>query len=335
MHRQHPWFLLLVGILLASFSITPISAQEAKVHAIFFYSPSCPHCHEVMTNVLPPLREQYGEKLEILEVDTSQETGYALFEAMLDRYNPEMIGVPTLIMGEHILIGSLEIPDKLPGLIEDSTNSGGLAWPDLPGLEALTAEEFSEEDSTWQDRYMRDPTGSTLCIIVLLGLIASLIAAARPHPWQIKVAERLNPWGFLIIALIGVIAATYLSYVETTQTTAVCGPVGDCNAVQQSEFALLFGFLPMAVFGLLGYLAVIATFIYGKFGKGILAEKAPIGTFLLTAFGTLFSSFLTCLEPFVMGATCMWCLTSAISMGSLLLLSAGPGWQTFREGKGA
>jgi uncharacterized membrane protein len=143
-------------------------------------------------------------------------------------------------------------------------------------------------------------------------------------------ASRALPWAFLVIALIGTIAATYLSYVETTQTEAVCGPVGDCNAVQQSEYAVIFGFLPMAVFGLLGYIAIIVTFIYGQWIKGPYAEYAPAVTFLLAAFGAVFSAGLTFLEPFVIGATCMWCLTSAVCMGLLLLLSAGPGWAALR-----
>jgi uncharacterized membrane protein len=39
--------------------------------------------------------------------------------------------------------------------------------------------------------------------------------------------------------------------------------------------------------------------------------------------GVLFSIYLTYLEPFVIGATCAWCLTSAISM-TLILWAATP-----------
>ncbi|WP_287908301.1 vitamin K epoxide reductase family protein [Chloroflexus sp.] len=35
--------------------------------------------------------------------------------------------------------------------------------------------------------------------------------------------------------------------------------------------------------------------------------------------GTLFSLYLTFLEPFVIGATCIWCLLSAITMTSAAL----------------
>lgn len=332
MHRKYSVLILFITLLLSLFLITEISAEETKVHIILFYSPQCGHCHEVMTNVLPPLEEHYGKTMQVVAVDTSQERGYAIYESAVAQYNPEMVGVPTLIIGDHILIGSQEIPQQLPGLIEQYLAEGGAPWPNLPGLEEEIEAQIPSESGplSWQDRYMQDPTGSTLCVVVLIGLITSLVASARPYKWQMQVARQFNPWGFLVIALIGMIAAIYLSYVETTQSTAVCGPIGDCNTVQQSEFALLFGFLPMAVFGLLGYLAIIATFVYGQVGRNTLAKKAPAATFLLAVFGTLFSAFLTFLEPFVIGATCMWCLTSAISMGAMLILSAGPGWATLQ-----
>jgi uncharacterized membrane protein len=54
---------------------------------------------------------------------------------------------------------------------------------------------------------------------------------------------------------------------------------------------------------------------------------APVAFLGLTLFGTLFSICLTSLEPFVIGATCAWCLTLAVSMTLLLLLVARPGWK--------
>jgi uncharacterized membrane protein len=44
----------------------------------------------------------------------------------------------------------------------------------------------------------------------------------------------------------------------------------------------------------------------------------------MTAFGLAFSIYLTFLEPFVIGATCAWCLTSAIVMTALFWLSLKP-----------
>jgi uncharacterized membrane protein len=40
--------------------------------------------------------------------------------------------------------------------------------------------------------------------------------------------------------------------------------------------------------------------------------------------GTAFSAWLTFLEPFVIGATCAWCVTSALVMAALLVAATGP-----------
>jgi uncharacterized membrane protein len=162
---------------------------------------------------------------------------------------------------------------------------------------------------------------------VLLGLVAAVFLALQPRVWQMEVAERFSPWGFVIVALVGIAVAGYLSYGEITDAGVVCGPVGDCNAVQQSEYSELFGVLPMAILGFLGYIATLVTFVVGYRGQGEVARYARAATFVFTLFGALLSARLTFLEPFVIGAVCIWCLTTATGMGLLLLLSAGPGWE--------
>ena len=44
----------------------------------------------------------------------------------------------------------------------------------------------------------------------------------------------------------------------------------------------------------------------------------------MALFGVLFSLYLTYLEPFVIGAVCAWCLTSAVIITLLMLLSLRP-----------
>ncbi|TFG71758.1 MAG: vitamin K epoxide reductase family protein, partial [Anaerolineales bacterium] len=133
------------------------------------------------------------------------------------------------------------------------------------------------------------------------------------------------------VIAVGLIAGLYLVYVETTQTEAICGPIGDCNAVQQSDYALLFGFMPIAVLGVIGYISILAVTLYGKYSRGPFYTYAPAVSFLFTLFGLAFSTYLTFLEPFVIGATCAWCLTSAVCMLLLALLFAHSGWQSFRK----
>jgi uncharacterized membrane protein/thiol-disulfide isomerase/thioredoxin len=351
------------------------------VRAVLFYSPGCPHCHKVISEDLPPLLEKYGERLQIIGVDTTQPGGQALYQAAIQRYGipEERRGVPTLIVDDVVLVGSLEIPQQLPDLVEKYLAQGGVDWPDIPGLaEALaaaqptpnatpaqstptvtsaqtlpptppaTASPASPPSSTpaltptptravlivtednppdWRAKLARDPAGNALAIVTLLGmalvtgyvLVAWRRTADEPAAWQ--------SWAIPLLAVLGLGVAGYLAYVETQRVAAVCGPVGDCNTVQQSAYAWLFGLIPIGVLGLLGYVAILIAWAVAHYGNGQLAGLAWLALLVMTLCGTLFSMYLTFLEPFVIGATCAWCLTSAVVMTALMALTATPGKQ--------
>jgi uncharacterized membrane protein len=109
---------------------------------------------------------------------------------------------------------------------------------------------------------------------------------------------------------------------------AVCGPVGDCNVVQQSEYARLFGVLPIGVLGVVGFAAILAAWAVRRFGTGPASSWAALAAVAMAGLGTLFSIYLTFLEPFVIGATCLWCLSSAVIMTALYGLALDPGRRT-------
>jgi uncharacterized membrane protein len=127
-----------------------------------------------------------------------------------------------------------------------------------------------------------------------------------------------------LVALAGIVVAAYLSYVESSGAEAVCGPVGDCNAVQQSEYARLFGVIPIGLIGLVGYAVVLAAWALARRGRGRAADWAAVALLGGTLVGVAFSMYLTFLEPFVIGATCAWCLASAVTVTLLMLLSVAP-----------
>jgi uncharacterized membrane protein len=87
----------------------------------------------------------------------------------------------------------------------------------------------------------------------------------------------------------------------------------------------LFGVLPIGVLGLVGYAAILLAWLVARFTRGRLAELTLAGLWGMTLLGTLFSMYLTFLEPFVIGATCAWCLTSAAIITLMLWITAAPG----------
>jgi uncharacterized membrane protein len=142
-----------------------------------------------------------------------------------------------------------------------------------------------------------------------------------------RAAPALPAWTASLIpflCVIGLGVAGYLTFVETQNVKAVCGPVGDCNTVQASPYAKLFGFLPVGVLGLLGYVGILAAWAMGRWGKGLAALYAPVALLGMALFGALFSLYLTYIELAVILAVCIWCLTSAVLMALLLILAVGP-----------
>ncbi len=171
-------------------------------------------------------------------------------------------------------------------------------------------------------------SGMTLAAIVMAGMLAAVVFVgwALVRSFQGKIFRSWPAWFTWIIPLLAVAefgVAIYLSYVETTSAQAVCGPIGDCNSVQDSRYAILLGFLPVGVFGLLGAVAILVVWAWGHFRKDWIAEYAPVMVFGFSVFGTAFSIYLTYLELFVIHAVCMWCVTSAVLM-TLLMLAALP-----------
>ena len=377
--------LALLGSILGGLLPAPVHAQriepvgpvaEPVVQAVLFYSPTCPHCHEVINNVLPPLAAQYGDQLEIIGIDVSQDWGQALYQAAIRTFNiaEDRRGVPALIVGDRVLVGSGEIPAIFPGLIEVYLAGGGIDWPAIPELQQMMAvQEAAAQEAaaqavevpevatdpapapapveaqaslaedvqslaaapppTWRDRFNQDVTGNSLALVVLAGMVIGLAAVLRPLPKGRKTTGSSlaqNGWLIPVLAVVGLGVAGYLAYIETTLAQAVCGPVGDCNAVQQSEYARLFG-IPIALYGLAGYAGILILWATQRWAKNSLAQRAATGIFAIAVAGVLFSIYLTFLEPFVIGATCIWCLSSALIMTAILLLSAGPGRQTLRS----
>ncbi len=129
----------------------------------------------------------------------------------------------------------------------------------------------------------------------------------------------------LALAIAGVAVAGYLSWVALDdEQEAVCSGVGDCGAVQSSEFSEIAG-VPIAVLGLGMYLALLALVAARRWWRALRGGEAPQAlaglTFALALGGTLYSAYLTWLELFEIEAICVWCVGSAVIVTLLMLLS--------------
>ncbi|UCC73184.1 MAG: hypothetical protein JSV86_01055 [Gemmatimonadota bacterium] len=496
---------LLLG-LIPAISGQSARAQGPVVRAVLFFSPTCRHCHKVINEDLPVIFQRFGGnprvyfdrslpqgqvafydisngRLEVLLVDASKLAGNTLFRQATERFSIASGGVPRMIVGDSVLVGSRDIPAILPQLVESGLAGDGIEWPDLtgirqalaaiPGLPLAAAEvesagegeggaeaqpeqaeaarearpgqtetaapeqlegeppartaagtegeverqaagegaaaspdagleetvpefdappesqpadvpapaeaERSATESDTESRaepveapvaesegaevtpgevdsvpgenadaalplipaqrptmielYRQDPVGNSVSVVVLIGMLLSLALVGFMS--QQPTSEGGLGIAVPVTAAIGIAVAGYLTYIESSGATAVCGPVGDCNTVNQSEYAMLFGVVPVGALGLAGYVAIIAAWLVSWRDSGRPSDWAKLALLAMAMLGTLFSIYLTFLEPFVIGATCAWCLTSAVAITLLMLLSARPGldaWARIRAG---
>jgi len=118
-------------------------------------------------------------------------------------------------------------------------------------------------------------------------------------------------WATVVLAALGVAVAGYLTWVHYGGELALCTGAGGCSAVQASRFATVAG-LPVALLGLLLYLALLALALYRALRLDTGGQVALLALFGLALAGTLYSAYLTYLELFVIGAICPWCVASAV-----------------------
>lgn len=345
MRRRFLLLATLLIILMFFSSFTFVKAQTPVIRAVLFFSTDCVHCQEVMNTVLPPIVDQYPGQLDIVGIDVSHPLGETLYRDTVVALNvpDDRLGVPTLVVGNQVLVGADEIPAYFPNIIQAGLAAGGLDWPEIPGLQSVLAAQIQpiksigassspiqsdpSADGTpgFVTNFLKDPLANTVAVIVLIGMVSCCIWVIINYLRGPDVKFPAAPeWVLPVLVIIGMGVALYLSYIEISKTKAICGPVGNCNSVQESPYAYLFGIIPIGAMGLVGYATILAFWLFKTFGPRKLRNLFTIALWGIAWFGVIFSIYLTFLEPFVIGATCAWCITSAIVMTLILLVTTQP-----------
>lgn len=108
------------------------------------------------------------------------------------------------------------------------------------------------------------------------------------------------------LAVIGLGVATYLTYIHYAGIKPLCGKGGgSCEIVQTSPYSKLAG-VPVALIGLIGYVAILASLLAPE------GEESRFATVAFTLVGFGFSAYLTYREIFSIHHLCEWCLSSAV-----------------------
>jgi uncharacterized membrane protein len=125
----------------------------------------------------------------------------------------------------------------------------------------------------------------------------------------------------VVLTVIGLAVASYLTYIHYAGIKPLCGRNGGgCEIVQTSTYSHLVG-VPVALIGLIGYVVIL---------RSLLARETEITRFATVGFtvvGLGFSAYLTYRELFSIHHICEWCVSSAVIMTILTCLAT---WRFLR-----
>jgi uncharacterized membrane protein len=124
----------------------------------------------------------------------------------------------------------------------------------------------------------------------------------------------MTVWNRMVVAslaLAGIFVSIYLLLFKLgVLGSLICGVDGGCDIVQASRYAYFLG-VPVAAWGLAGYLAIFAVALAGV--QPAIAERRWVPAVLLGLTGGAFlvSMTLSAISGYLIGAWCQWCLVSA------------------------
>lgn len=119
-----------------------------------------------------------------------------------------------------------------------------------------------------------------------------------------------------VVALVGVLDASYLTIEHLSGNSVRCMIVTGCDEVLQSSYAALPGGVPVAALGAVAYFTVFSLATLSAFGyAGARRLLAPLVAVMFLA--TLWFLYL---QAFVIRAFCVYCLLSAAVTTTLTVL---------------
>jgi uncharacterized membrane protein len=134
-----------------------------------------------------------------------------------------------------------------------------------------------------------------------------------------SLVQRLQ-WAIRVLCILGIGVASYLTWTHLADTDPYCGGTHSCADVQNSPYSEVAG-IPVATVGAVGYLVLLTLSLLRSRVSEEIEFYLPVLSFGAALVGVLYSAYLTYLEAFVIRAWCYWCLTSAVIIAAIWILS--------------
>jgi len=126
-------------------------------------------------------------------------------------------------------------------------------------------------------------------------------------------------WSAIAVSVIGIAISIYMTIFKLTNNNAMCLGNGGCSTVNASRYSEIYG-IPVAVFGLVGYFAIVAALFLEARVK-IFKEYGNLLACGMALTGVLFTAYLTYLEIYVIKAICPFCVASAVAISLVFIIT--------------
>jgi len=144
---------------IATLGISKVFAfpEEDKVKMFMFYAEDCPHCHSIINELLPELRDKHGPIIEVRLFEIDEPENYDLLVTLEEEYGDTDNEIPTIFIDNHVLGSWQEIEKNLEDIVTQVISKGGCNWPSLPERAATEAHDFGSASKAIYLAYFSQP----------------------------------------------------------------------------------------------------------------------------------------------------------------------------------
>jgi cytochrome c biogenesis protein CcdA len=114
-----------------------VDYSQAKVHGYYFYSNTCTHCIDILEKIIYPLQAAYPGQLDIRLLELGKPEYYQALLKVEQAWQVDSAdrGLPTVVLGDKILLGDEPTRAELPSLLEGAVKGEGIPFPQIEGLD--------------------------------------------------------------------------------------------------------------------------------------------------------------------------------------------------------
>ena len=116
--------------------VGPQPGADNMVQALYFYANDCQHCLATLDETIYPLEEEFDGQLEVRLLEIGIPENYEAMLAIEQYFSVEALerSIPTLVVGDQILIGETEVRENFPQIVAEGIAGEGIPFLEIPGV---------------------------------------------------------------------------------------------------------------------------------------------------------------------------------------------------------